>query len=73
MTTPPAPKPRLARSGLAEDLRLLADQLQRCHAGRGRWQHWQRRLQALRSFTAARFLWVLALGACAVGALSQAG
>lgn len=72
LPTPVATSARM-RGGLAEDLRLLADQMQRCQARRDRWLRWRKAVQALRGFTATRFVWVLTLGACAFDAISRAG
>ncbi|MEW6704759.1 MAG: hypothetical protein AB1430_07910 [Pseudomonadota bacterium] len=47
----PGPAGRDAGACIEDDLRLLADQLQRCVGSQGRWARWQSLLSRMRAFT----------------------
>jgi len=52
---------RLAAT-LDDDLRLLADQLQRCIGSQGRWTQWRMVAEQVRAFAASHVLSVVVVG-----------
>jgi len=63
-----APEPAgHAGACIDDELRVLADQLQRCLGSQGRWFRWHGLLERLRAFTATHVASVAAAAALAAG------
>jgi hypothetical protein len=63
-----APGPAGRAGACTEDeLRVLADQLQRCLGSQGRWFRWHGMLERLRAFAATHVASVVAMAALAAG------